>query len=147
MQKQERGEHFLSFEELSTMQHNLMMKGSDRQAAVSSLSQTLTRREWPSGFGANIPFLEEEVEVGSNPRLPLGPYTEQNCGEQIPGRSQSPAGGSTRGPKRVKFLFSSRPFLKLFLVKSKCFQVTPGRKMPGITMWVYSAGRGACNVV
>lgn len=87
------------------------------------------------------------MEVGSNPRLPLDPDTEQKCSEQTPGRSESRAGGSKGGPKRVKFLFSSRPLLKLFLVKSKCFQVTPGRKMPGITMWVYSAGRGACNAV
>lgn len=96
MQKQERGKHFLNFEELSMTQRSLMMKGSDRQAAVSSLSQTHTQR----GLGANIPFLEEEVEVGSNPRLPLGPDTEQKCSEQTPGRSQSQAGGSTRGAQK-----------------------------------------------
>lgn len=48
------------------------MKGDGRRAAVSSLTQTAESHDWLPGFGENIPFSEEELEVGLKPKAAFG---------------------------------------------------------------------------
>lgn len=87
---------------------------------MSSLSWTFLKYrvdERPSGFGVNIPFLEEEVAVW----LPLGPDKEQTIVSRPLGAPK--AGQEVAQPALRELNFYSAPehLKKLFPVKSECF--------------------------
>lgn len=106
---------------------SLRVQGGDRRAAGGSLPQkagsgrvvfrvwreySILRRGsegWAQAAGCLCVLIKNETAVSR----PLeGPEAWQEEAQAA--------------PKGVKFLLGSRTFLKLFLVKSKCFQMTPG---------------------
>ena len=120
---------FLSFEDLSMKQSSQTMIGvTGGSRGAPCLTDALPARGQMSGFqdlGRMFRSCKRKWNLGSSWGLPQGPGKEQSTVSAPLGGPRAWQEVASAGPQRVKFLFGSRTFLKLFLVKSKCFQMTP----------------------
>lgn len=120
---------FLSFEALSMKQSGQTMIGvTGGSCGAPCLTDTLLARGQMSGFqdlGRMFHSWKRKWSLGSSWGLPQGPGKEQTAVSGPLGGPRAWQEVAPVGPQRVKFLFSSLTFLKLFLVKSKRFQMTP----------------------
>lgn len=81
------------------------------------IPQVQSRRAVALGFGANIPFLEEEVEVWR----PLGPDKEQTIVSRPLGAPKAGQEVAQTGLRELNFYSAPEHLKKLFPVQSKCF--------------------------